>query len=336
MPEPILDVKDLRVHFPTEDGVVKAVDGVSFTIMPGETLGVVGESGSGKSVTFLTVMGLINRRSAIVEGQVLFQGEDLLTAPKEDLQAIRGKKIGMIFQDPMTSLHPFYKVGDQIAEAIRTHEKISKKDAAERAVEMLRRVGIPRPEERARQYPHEFSGGMRQRAMIAMALSLSPDLLIADEPTTALDVTVQAQILDLVDRLQSEFNTAVAMITHDLGVVAEHCDQIQVMYGGRVVETGTADDIYYQPRMPYTWGLLRSMPRLNTEEERLHQIRGTPPSLIHLPRGCPFNPRCPYVFDRCHVDVPELLPVDGHHAAACHLTLEERERIAEQEVLERA
>jgi peptide/nickel transport system ATP-binding protein len=172
--------------------------------------------------------------------------------------------------------------------------------------------------------------------MIAMALSLSPDLLIADEPTTALDVTVQAQILDLVDRLQSEFNTAVAMITHDLGVVAEHCDQIQVMYGGRVVETGTADDIYYQPRMPYTWGLLRSMPRLNTEEERLHQIRGTPPSLIHLPRGCPFNPRCPYVFDRCHVDVPELLPVDGHHAAACHLTLEERERIAEQEVLERA
>jgi peptide/nickel transport system ATP-binding protein len=332
----LLEVQDLRTSFNTEDGVVKAVDGVSFTIMPGETLGVVGESGSGKSVTFLTVMGLINRRSAIVEGQVLFQGEDLLTAPKEDLQAIRGKKIGMIFQDPMTSLHPFYKVGDQIAEAIRTHEKISKKDAAERAVEMLRRVGIPRPEERARQYPHEFSGGMRQRAMIAMALSLSPDLLIADEPTTALDVTVQAQILDLVDRLQSEFNTAVAMITHDLGVVAEHCDQIQVMYGGRVVETGTADDIYYQPRMPYTWGLLRSMPRLNTEEERLHQIRGTPPSLIHLPRGCPFNPRCPYVFDRCHVDVPELLPVDGHHAAACHLTLEERERIAEQEVLERA
>jgi len=336
MAEPLLEVKDLRVHFPTEDGIVKAVDGVSFSIQPGETLGIVGESGSGKSVSFLTVMGLINRKSAIVEGEIIFRGQSLLDIPKEELQAIRGNKIGMIFQDPMTSLHPFYRVGDQIAEAILAHEDISKKEAGARAVDMLKRVGIPRPDERARQYPHEFSGGMRQRAMIAMALSLNPDLLIADEPTTALDVTVQAQILDLIDRLQSEFNTAVALITHDLGVVAEHCDYIQVMYAGRLVETGTADDIYYAPMMPYTWGLLKSIPLLTTAEDRLHPIKGLPPSLITLPKGCPFNPRCPYVFDRCRVDTPELLFVDGHHAAACHLPLEDRQRIAQEEVLQRA
>ena len=281
MPEPLLEVKDLHVYFPTEDGIVKAVDGISFTIKPGETLGVVGESGSGKSVGFLTVMGLINRKSAIVEGEVIFQGQDLLTIPKDELQAIRGNKIGMIFQDPMTSLHPFYKVGDQIAETILAHEDISKKEAGARAVDMLKRVGIPRPDERARQYPHEFSGGMRQRAMIAMALSLNPDLLIADEPTTALDVTVQAQILDLIDRLQSEFNTAVALITHDLGVVAEHCDYIQVMYAGRLVEIGTADDIYYQPMMPYTWGLLKSIPLLT-----------------RAGRASPSHPRAPAVVDQ--------------------------------------
>jgi peptide/nickel transport system ATP-binding protein len=335
MAEPLLEVKDLRVHFPTEDGIVKAVDGISFTIQRGETLGIVGESGSGKSVSFLTVMGLINRKNATVEGEITFRGQDLINMPKEELQAIRGNKIGMIFQDPMTSLHPFYRVGDQISEAILAHEDINKKEAAARAVDMLRRVGIPRPDERARQYPHEFSGGMRQRAMIAMALSLNPDLLIADEPTTALDVTVQAQILDLIDRLQSEFNTAVAIITHDLGVVAEHCDFIQVMYAGRLVETGSADDIYYQPMMPYTWGLLKSIPLLTAQEERLHPIKGLPPSLITLPTGCPFNPRCPYVFDRCRVETPQLLPVDGHHAAACHLSIDDRHRIVEQEVLER-
>jgi peptide/nickel transport system ATP-binding protein len=335
MAEPLLEVKDLRVHFPTEDGIVKAVDGISFTIQRGETLGIVGESGSGKSVSFLTVMGLINKKSATVEGEITFQGQDLINMPKEELQAIRGNKIGMIFQDPMTSLHPFYRVGDQISEAILAHEDINKKEAAARAVDMLRRVGIPRPDERAKQYPHEFSGGMRQRAMIAMALSLNPDLLIADEPTTALDVTVQAQILDLIDRLQSEFNTAVAIITHDLGVVAEHCDFIQVMYAGRLVETGSADDIYYQPMMPYTWGLLKSIPLLTAQEERLHPIKGLPPSLIRLPKGCPFNPRCPYVFDRCQVETPQLLPVDGHHAAACHLSIDDRHRIVEQEVLER-
>ena len=328
MPEPLLEVKDLHVYFPTEDGIVKAVDGISFTIKPGETLGVVGESGSGKSVGFLTVMGLINRKSAIVEGEVIFQGQDLLTIPKDELQAIRGNKIGMIFQDPMTSLHPFYKVGDQIAETILAHEDISKKEAGARAVDMLKRVGIPRPDERARQYPHEFSGGMRQRAMIAMALSLNPDLLIADEPTTALDVTVQAQILDLIDRLQSEFNTAVALITHDLGVVAEHCDYIQVMYAGRLVEIGTADDIYYQPMMPYTWGLLKSIPLLTAQEERLHSIKGTPPSLIRTPKGCKFRPRCPHAFDKC-MEEPRLenRVEEPGHLDRCWLSVDEKRRL---------
>jgi len=333
MPEPLLEVKNLRVHFPTDDGLVKAVDGLNFSMVAGETLGIVGESGSGKSVSFLTVMGLINRKSAIVEGEVIFQGQDLLKLPTDELQAIRGSKIAMIFQDPMTSLHPFYKVGDQIAEAILAHEDVTKKEAGARAIEMLRRVNIPRPDERARQYPHEFSGGMRQRAMIAMALSLNPDLLIADEPTTALDVTVQAQILSLIDHLQTEFNTAVALITHDLGVVAEHCDHIQVMYAGKIVEEGTGDDIYYRPMMPYTWGLLRSIPRLGHVSERLEPISGSPPSMIFLPKGCSFNPRCPYVFDTCHVEEPELLPVDGHHAAACHLSLEDRERIVREQVV---
>ena len=332
MPEPLLDVRGLRVHFPTEDGLVKAVDGLTFSIQAGETLGVVGESGSGKSVSFLTVMGLINRKSAIVEGEVYFQGQDLLQLSNEELQEIRGSKIAMIFQDPMTSLHPFFKVGDQIAEAILAHEDVSKKEAADRAIDMLRRVNIPRPDERARQYPHEFSGGMRQRAMIAMALSLNPDLLIADEPTTALDVTVQAQILELIDRLQTEFNTAVALITHDLGVVAEHCDHIQVMYAGRIVEEGTGDDIYYRPLMPYTWGLLKSIPRLGHETDRLTPIAGSPPSMIHLPNGCSFSPRCPYVFDLCHEEMPPLDAVDGRHAARCHLSLADRERIVAAEI----
>jgi peptide/nickel transport system ATP-binding protein len=332
--EPLLEVKDLKVHFPTEDGIVKAVDGVSFAISPGETLGVVGESGSGKSVSFLTVLGLINRKTARVEGQVLFRGQDLLKLPADEMQSIRGSKISMIFQDPMTSLHPYYKVGSQIGEAIRAHQRVSKKEAHAQAVEMLRRVGIPRPQERASQYPHEFSGGMRQRAMIAMALSLNPDLLIADEPTTALDVTVQAQILDLIDRLKQEFDAAVVVITHDLGVVAEHCDDIMVMYAGRPVEYGGRRDIYYGAHHPYTWGLLRSIARLDLEQqERLQPIKGLPPSLIFVPPGCPFHPRCPYVMDVCKVDVPQLLPADGHHASACHLSLVEKERIFKEEVL---
>jgi oligopeptide/dipeptide ABC transporter ATP-binding protein len=335
--EPLLEVKDLKVHFPTDDGLVKAVDGISFKIERGETLGVVGESGSGKSVTFLTVLGLINRKSARVEGEIRFQGKNLLDLSTEELQEIRGSRISMIFQDPMTSLHPYYRVGEQIVEAIRTHQEISKSDAFGQAVEMLRRVGIPRPEERARQYPHEYSGGMRQRAMIAMALSLNPDLLVADEPTTALDVTVQAQILDLIARLKDEFDASVAIITHDLGVVAEHADDVMVMYAGRVAEYGTREDIYYKAHHPYTWGLLQSIARLDQPKvERLRPIQGLPPSLIFVPSGCPFHPRCPYVMDVCKAEVPPLMAEDGKHASACHLPLSEKERIFQEEVLARS
>jgi len=324
----LLDVRDLKVHFPTPDGLVKAVDGISFQVHRGETLGVVGESGSGKSVGFLTVMGLLTSKQARIEGEIIFKGRDLLTLPVEEMRHIRGKEMGMVFQDPMTSLHPMYRIGYQIAEAVLTHEKMPKKKAAALAVDMLGRVGIPKPEESARRYPHEFSGGMRQRAMIAMALVLNPDLLIADEPTTALDVTVQAQILDLIDRLRVDFNAAVAIITHDLGVVAEHCDRIQVMYAGRIVETGSSQVIYYRSRHPYTWGLLQSIPRLDAEEtHRLMPIEGMPPSLITVPPGCAFHPRCPYAMDVCRTQVPELRPAGARHADACHLPAADKERI---------
>jgi peptide/nickel transport system ATP-binding protein len=337
VPEPLLEVKDLTVHFPTDDGLVKAVDGISFTLQPGETLGVVGESGSGKSVSFLTVMGLITRPQAEITGEIIFRGQDILNMPADELRSVRGAQISMIFQDPMTSLHPYYRVGAQISEAVRQHQRVSKQEAHEQAVEMLRRVGIPRPDERANQYPHEFSGGMRQRAMIAMALSLNPDLLIADEPTTALDVTVQAQILDLIDRLKEEFNASVVIITHDLGVVAEHCDHIQVMYAGRIVESGDRRDIYYGAHHPYTWGLLSSIPRMDdASEDRLKPIKGLPPSLIFVPPGCPFHPRCPHRFNKCDVEVPPLLPADGHHASACHLSLADKERIFKEEVMARS
>jgi oligopeptide/dipeptide ABC transporter ATP-binding protein len=332
MPEPLLEVKDLRVSFPTEDGLVKAVDGISFSIGPGQTLGVVGESGSGKSVTFLTIMGLVTTRFARIEGQVVFRGQDLLTLDPEEMRKLRGAEIGMIFQDPLTALNPVHRVGAQIAEVFFAHGKIRKEDAWANTVALLDRVGIPKPEERARQFPHEFSGGMRQRAMIAMALALNPDLLIADEPTTALDVTVQAQILDLLDRLKDEFNAAVVLITHDLGVVAEYCDDIQVMYAGRIIETGYRDDIYYGSHHPYTWGLLGSIARLDAPKGRLNPIRGMPPSLIYPPPGCAFHPRCPHAFDRCLVEVPELLPVDGYHASACHLPAGDRERLLSERV----
>jgi peptide/nickel transport system ATP-binding protein len=332
--EPLLEVKDLKVQFPTDDGVVKAVDGTSFSIAPGETLGVVGESGSGKSVSFLTVMGLVTKKEAVISGEILFRGQDLLKLPREDLREIRGEKISMIFQDPLTALNPVHRVGNQIAEVFQAHRKASKKEAFEESVNLLQLVGIPQPRQRARQYPHEFSGGMRQRAMIAMALALNPDLLIADEPTTALDVTVQAQILDLIDQLKKEFDAAVVLITHDLGVVAEHCDEIMVMYAGRMVEYGEARDIYYGSHHPYTWGLIQSIARMDHDRtERLRPIKGQPPSLIHVPPGCPFNPRCPYVMDICRTEVPELLPSNGHHASACHLPLSEKERIVKEEVL---
>jgi peptide/nickel transport system ATP-binding protein len=328
MAEPVLEVRNLRVHFDTPDGVVKAVDGVSFKVSPGERLGVVGESGSGKSVTFLTVMGLVRAKEARIEGEILFRGRNLLELEQDEMRSIRGRGIGMVFQDPLSSLHPLYKVGDQIVEAVRAHEDRSKKAAWDLAVEMLGRVGISRPDERAKQYPHQFSGGMRQRAMIAMALVLNPDVLIADEPTTALDVTVQAQILDLIDRLRQEFRTAVILITHDLGVVAEHTDHVQVMYAGKIAERGLRDSIYYQPYHPYTWGLLQSISHIDRKQERLRPIKGSPPSLIFVPPGCPFHPRCPHVMDVCRTEVPALLEEEFDHASACHLSVEDKRRIS--------
>jgi peptide/nickel transport system ATP-binding protein len=300
MAERLLEVNDLKVRFATEDGIVQAVDGISFALEPGKVLGIVGESGSGKSVTAMTLMGLTRGVNARFEGEVLYQGTDLLKVSDRELQDYRGNELGMIFQDPMTSLNPVYRIGEQIAEAIQAHEKVGKRGARARAIELLRQVGIPNPETRVDDFPHQFSGGMRQRAMIAMALSCNPSILIADEPTTALDVTIQAQIVELVSRLKDDFGSAVIFITHDLGVIAEIADEIIVMYAGRVVERGSKRDIFYDPQMPYTWGLLGSIPRLDRPRaERLHTIEGLPPSLINLPEGCKFRPRCPHAFDKC-------------------------------------
>ncbi len=330
----LLEVKDLRVQFHTDDGIVRAVDGVNFSLDKGETLGIVGESGSGKSVTCLSILGLA--RGGRVSGEALFQGRDLLKMHPDELRQIRGKQIAMIFQDPLSSLHPYYKVGAQIVEAIQAHEKIPKKQAHQRAVDLLRLVGIPRPERRVDDYPHQFSGGMRQRAMIAMALALDPAVLIADEPTTALDVTVQAQILDLIERLQREFGTAIIMITHDLGVVADMADTVLVMYAGEPIEIADRRTAYYSPHHPYTWGLLQSLPSVGAEHlgERLRPIKGLPPSLIRPPSGCKFHPRCPYVLDVCVKEDPELLPATGQgaHLSACHLSLEDKQRIWREEV----
>jgi oligopeptide/dipeptide ABC transporter ATP-binding protein len=332
----LLEVKDLRVQFHTDDGIVKAVDGVDFSLEPGQTLGIVGESGSGKSVTCLSIMGLA--RGGRVSGEASFQGKDLLKMHPDQLREVRGKQIAMIFQDPLSSLHPFYKVGSQISEMILAHEKMSKKDARDRTIELLRLVGIPRPERRADDYPHQFSGGMRQRAMIAMALALDPAVLIADEPTTALDVTVQAQVLDLIERLQDEFGTAIIVITHDLGVVAGFADDVLVMYGGKPIEVADRRTAYYGPHHPYTWGLLQSIPSAGAEHTgaQLRPIKGMPPSLINLPTGCSFHPRCPYVMDVCKKEEPQLLPAavsgNGAHLSACHLSLEEKQRIWQQEV----
>ncbi|HLY85354.1 MAG TPA: ABC transporter ATP-binding protein [Gaiellaceae bacterium] len=300
MAERLLEVNDLKVRFATEDGVVRAVDGIAFALERGKVLGIVGESGSGKSVTAMTLMGLTRGINARFEGEVLYKGKDLLQVTDRDMQEYRGNELGMIFQDPMTSLNPVYRIGEQIAEAIQAHEKVDKRAARARTIELLRQVGIPNPESRVDDFPHQFSGGMRQRAMIAMALSCNPSVLIADEPTTALDVTIQAQIVELVSRLKDDFDSAVIFITHDLGVIAEIADEILVMYAGRVVERGTTRDLFYDPQMPYTWGLLGSIPRLDRPRaERLHTIKGAPPSLINLPEGCKFRPRCPHAFDKC-------------------------------------
>ncbi|MCQ4046608.1 ABC transporter ATP-binding protein [Streptantibioticus rubrisoli] len=337
-PEAFLSVRDLKVHFPTDDGLVKAVDGLSFELARGRTLGIVGESGSGKSVTSLAVMGLhgvgqYGRGRARISGEIRLDGQRLTDADPDAVRRLRGRQMAMIFQDPLSSLHPYYTVGRQISEAYRVHNPVGRAAARARAVELLGRVGIPRPDRRFDDYPHQFSGGMRQRVMIAMALVNNPDLLIADEPTTALDVTVQAQILDLIRDLQREFGSAVIVITHDLGVVAELADDILVMYAGRCVERGPAERVFHAPQHPYTWGLLGSMPRLDRERgARLTPVRGAPPSLINVPSGCAFHPRCPYAeltAGASRSTVPELREAARRHFAACHLPVADRDRIWE-------
>jgi peptide/nickel transport system ATP-binding protein len=340
MPDTLLEVADLHIHFPTDDGLVKAVDGVSFSLDRGRTLGIVGESGSGKSVTSLGIMGLHQGSRARITGHIKLDGEELVGATSGRVRELRGSKMAMIFQDPLSSLHPYYTVGGQIAEAYLVHNHVSRKVAQQHAVDMLGRVGIPQPATRVDDYPHQFSGGMRQRAMIAMALSCDPELLIADEPTTALDVTVQAQILDLIWDLQQEYQSAVIIITHDLGVVAELSDDILVMYSGRMAEYGSAEDIFGQPEHPYTWGLLGSMPRLDEARlDRLIPIKGTPPSLINVPSGCPFHPRCRYAGltdGRSQAEIPLLREVAPGHLVACHLTGDQRRQMRAQPELDQA
>jgi peptide/nickel transport system ATP-binding protein len=328
-----LDVRDLRVEFSTEDGIVRAVDGVSYTVDRGKTLAVVGESGSGKSVTSNAVMGLLNPKQATITGQALLDGEDLVAADPDRVRLLRGSRMAMIFQDPLSSLHPFKNIGKQLVEAVRIKKDVDKATARARALEMLERVGIPNAAARIDEYPHQLSGGMRQRVMIAMALINDPEMLIADEPTTALDVTVQAQIIELMRDLQKEFNTAIVLITHDLGVVADMADDVVVMYGGRVVERGSAHDIYYRSEMPYTWGLMSSVPRMDLgEAEWLIPIPCTPPSLLSMPQGCVFRPRYTYhqhvADNRCDVERPELLPTAPGHDVRCHIDPGQRRRLA--------
>jgi peptide/nickel transport system ATP-binding protein len=340
---PFLVVDDLHVHFPTDDGVVKSVDGLSFELRRGEILGIVGESGSGKSVTAQAILGLHKGSKAQVSGRILLDDQDLVPLSENDMRAVRGDEVSMIFQDPLSSLHPFYSIGNQISEAYLVHNKVGRKAAKQRTIEMLQKVGIPNAAGRYDDYPHQFSGGMRQRAMIAMALISNPKLLIADEPTTALDVTVQAQILELIKELRDELNSAVIIITHDLGVVAETCDQVVVMYGGQCVEKGAVDELFDQPEMPYTWGLLGSMPRMDrVRQERLTPIPGSPPSLINVPTGCVFNPRCRFSDRvpgrRCFTEHPDLLPTTGtsdpltRHEVRCHIPPAERQQILLTEI----
>jgi peptide/nickel transport system ATP-binding protein len=342
MADPLLEVRDLKVSFRTDDGLVRAVDGVSLTLQEGETLGIVGESGSGKSVTMMSVMRLITDPNAHFEGEVFYKGRDLMKLSQDQIRAIRGGGIGMIFQDPMTSLNPVYRVGWQIEEQIRAHDRISKQAAHARAIDLLASVGIPHAHERVDDYPHQFSGGMRQRVMIAMAVSCNPDVLIADEPTTALDVTIQAQILNLIKKLREDFGTAVVLITHDMGVVADMADRIAVMYAGRIVEQGTQRDLFYDAEHPYTWGLLGSIARLDRPRpRRLAAIPGLPPSLLSLPAGCAFGDRCAHQFDRCITERPVLENKLGNgHLDACHLTPQQkrdrRDRTIHPELVEEA
>lgn len=318
--EKILQIKNLNTSFHTYAGEVKAVRGVSFELDKGEALGIVGESGSGKSITMMSVMRLLSENGTIKEGEILFQGKDLTKLSDKQMESIRGNEIGMIFQDPMTSLNPVFTIGNQLMEPLLKHRKISKSEAYAKSVEMLKLVGIPSPEKRMKQYPHEFSGGMRQRAMIAMSLVCSPKILIADEPTTALDVTIQAQILELMKDLKAKLGMSIILITHDLGVVSDICNRINVMYGGKLVETGSTRDIFYNPRHPYTWGLLRSIPNpKNDIKERLKPIDGTPPDLLKPPVGCPFAPRCEYAMKICMTNMPGNFEIEEKHISACWL-----------------
>jgi oligopeptide transport system ATP-binding protein len=320
MTAPLLEVQDLHTVFASKEGIVKAVDGVSFELMPGETLGIVGESGCGKSVTALSIMRL-QRPGKIVSGKVLFKGQDLTKVSEYEMREVRGKEIAMIFQDPMTSLNPVFRVGWQVAEPVRIHQGLDAKRAMTSAVNMLTRVGIPSAQARAKDYPHQFSGGMRQRAMIAMGLTTTPQVLIADEPTTALDVTIQAQILDLLRHVNNDFGTATILITHNLGVVAGMCQRVMVMYAGKIVEAGPTTDVFAHPKHPYTWSLLRSIPRLDADRhEPLKPIEGAPPNMVDLPSGCSFHPRCAFKVDRCMKDVPPLQQVGETQLAACWVT----------------
>ena len=324
MSEVVLDVRGLTVVFPTADGDVQAVSDLSYTLRRGQTLGIVGESGSGKSVSSLALMGLLNTERARISGDAELGGRNLLSLRDDQMRDVRGKDIAMVFQDPFACLHPMHRVGDQIAEAVRAHEKVSNRAAGDWAIDLLGQVGIPNARERARDYPHQFSGGMRQRAMIAMALVHNPSVLIADEPTTALDVTVQAQILELIERVKGEFHMGVILITHDLGVIAETADDVLVMYAGRAMEYGPARELFSAPQNPYTWGLLGSMPTVERKLDALVAIEGSPPSLVNVPTGCSFHPRCAWAFGKCTTSLPGLERIPGGHADRCHLSPEQK------------